>query len=180
MKIFRSRKQMFAFFMSGFFVGILYMNLTAQNTFANPGIFSESFLRQYEAAEVASGIFLLYLIRIRIMHFLMLIVLSFTRMRKASAGVFLVWTGFSCGLILSMAVLKMGIKGIMFCIAGGLPQFLLYVPAYVVILWYCWIYPQNRWNREKTIFVVGTMLAGILLETYVNPILVKGVLNLLR
>ena len=54
---------MFAFFMPGFLFGILYVNLTAQNTFTSPGIFSESFLRQYEAAEVAAGIYLLYLIR---------------------------------------------------------------------------------------------------------------------
>lgn len=180
MKIFHSRKQMFAFFMPGFLCGILYMNLTAQNTVANPGIFSESFLRQYEAAEIASGVYLLYLIRIRIMPFFMLIGLSFTRMRKVSAGAFLAWTGFSCGVILSMAVMEMGIRGILFCVAGVLPQFLVYVPAYVVVLWYCWIYPQNRWNREKTIFVVGAMLAGILLEVYVNPMLVKGVLNLLQ
>lgn len=180
MKIFHSRKQMFAFFMPGFLLGIFYMNLTAQNTFADPGIFSESFLRQYEAAEIAAGIYLLYLIRIRIVPFLMLIGLSFTRARKLSAGAFLAWTGFSCGLILSMAVLEMGIKGILFCIAGALPQFLLYVPAYIVVLWYCWIYPQNRWNREKTIFVAGTMLVGILLETYINPALVKGVLSILQ
>lgn len=180
MKIFHSRKQMLAFFMPGFLCGILYMNLTAQNSVTDPGIFGESFLRQYEAAEVAAGIYLFYLVRMRITPFLMLIGLSFTRMRKITAGAFLIWTGFSCGLILSMSVMEMGIKGIALCIAGVLPQFLLYIPSYLVILWYCWVYPQNRWNREKTIFVVATMVAGILLEAYVNPVLVKGVLHLIR
>ncbi len=178
MKALHSRKQMLAFFMPGFLLGILYMNLTAQNTFTNPGIFSESFLRQYEAAEVAAGIYLMYLIRVRVFPFLMLVGLSFTRVRKFSAGAFLVWTGFSCGLLLSMAVMEMGIKGILFCVIGVLPQFLLYIPSYMVVLWYCWIYPQNRWNREKTVFVVAAMLAGILLEAYVNPVLVKGALRL--
>ena len=177
-KLFLSRKEMFGFFMPGFFFGILYVNLTAQNTFTSPGIFSESFLRQYEAAEVAAGIYLLYLIRVRVFPFLMLIGLSFTRVRKFSAGAFLAWTGLSCGIILSMAVMEMGIKGIFFCIVGVLPQFLLYIPSYVVVLWYCWIYPQNKWNREKTVFVVGTMLGGILLEAYVNPTLVKGMLGM--
>ena len=179
MKILRSRKQMLAFFMPGFLFGILYINLTAQNMFSGPGIFRESFLRQYEAAEVTAAEYLLYLIKVRVIPFAGLMGLSFTRFRKIAAGGFLIWTGFSSGIVLSMAVLEMGMRGIGLCVVGVLPQFLLYISSYMVLLWYCWIYPQNRWNREKTVFVVLTMGIGMLLEAYVNPILVKGFLKIL-
>ena len=98
-------------------------------------------------------------------------------MRKAASIAFLAWTGFSSGMLLSMAVLSMGIKGSILCIVGILPQFLLYIPAYMVIIWYSYTYPQNRWNTQKSIFLGLTMLVGIILEAYINPILMQAYLG---
>lgn len=170
---------MFAFFMPGFLLGIIYVNLIAKQYLAQPGIFSDYFLKQYAVADVIAREYILYLVRVRILPFLVIFGLSFTKLRKFSAFAFLLWTGFSGGMLLSMAVLGMGIKGSILCIVGILPHFLLYVPAYIVVLWYCWGYPVNRWNQQKTVFVVLTMVMGILLEAYVSPMLMKGFLGIL-
>ena len=74
-----------------------------------------------------------------------------------------------------MAVFYMGLKGIVFCIIGILPQFVFYVPAYVILLWYGMSYPRSVWNHQKTIFVTVMMLTGLLLEAYVNPVLLKTI-----
>lgn len=177
MKILYTRKQMFAFFMPGFLLGILYVNFAARQYMAEPGIFSTYFLKQYAALEVAAGDYMLYLIRIRIFPFVLLTGLAFTKMKKISAVFFLLWTGFSSGMLLTMAVIGMGVKGIIFCIVGIVPHFLCYIPAYIVVLWYCWMYPQNRWNRQKTVFAVLMMLMGLILEAHVNPVLVKTFLG---
>lgn len=179
MKIFHTRKQMFAFFMPGFLLGILYVNFVAKQYVAEQGIFSMYFLKQYMSVEVVVKEYMLYLVRIRIFPFALLTGLAFTKARKLFAVAFLLWTGFSGGMLLTMAVLGMGIKGIILCIAGIFPQFLCYIPAYVVVLWYCWMYPQNQWNHQKTIFVVLTVLMGLILEVYVNPVLMKGFLGTL-
>ena len=179
MKILHTRKQLFAFFMPGFLLGILYVNLIMKQYTAEPGIFSDYFLKQYQSVSIVAEEYIWYLIKIRAVPFLILLGLAFTKMRKAASIAFLVWTGFSSGMLLSMAVLSMGIKGSILCIVGILPQFILYVPAYMVIIWYSYTYPQNKWNTQKSIFLGLTMLVGIILEAYVNPILMQGYLGTL-
>uniref|UniRef100_UPI003216A65F stage II sporulation protein M n=2 Tax=Faecalicatena contorta TaxID=39482 RepID=UPI003216A65F len=159
--------------------GILYVNLIMKQYTAEPGIFSDYFLKQYQSVSIVAEEYIWYLIKIRAVPFLILLGLAFTKMRKAASIAFLVWTGFSSGMLLSMAVLSMGIKGSILCIVGILPQFLLYVPAYMVIIWYSYTYPQNKWNTQKSIFLGLTMLVGIILEAYVNPILMQGYLRTL-
>ena len=146
---------------------------------AEPGIFSDFFLKQYQSVEIVAKEYLWYLIRIRFVPVLILLGLAFTKIRKVSAIAFAVWTGFSGGMLLSMAVLGMGIKGSLLCIVGILPQFLLYVPAYMVVIWYSYTYPKNHWNTQKTIFVGLALCVGVMLEAYVNPLLVKGFLGTL-
>lgn len=159
--------------MPGFLCGILYVNFAAGRYLADTGIFSEYFLKQYESANLVAREYIFYLAGIRIVPFLAVTGLSFTRGRKAAAVGFLMWTGFSAGMLLAMAVLSMGMKGVILCVVGVLPHFLLYVPAYVVVLWYALNYPQCRWNRQKTVFVVITMLMGMILEGYVSPVFMK-------
>ena len=73
----------------------------------------------------------------------------------------------------------MGLAGLAFLMIGLAPQLLFYALAYLVILWYFFHYPQARWNMGKTIFVILFLVAGLLTEAYVNPILMKLYLNTL-
>ena len=141
------------------------------------GIFNLQFLEQYTGTEFAAKEYLLYLTGIRLLPFGILTGLVLTRMRRIISFVFLAWTGFSLGILLTMAVFYMGLKGIVFCIAGIFPQFLFYIPAYAVVLWYGMTYHQSRWNHQKTIFVIGMMLTGLILEAYVNPVFVKMIFS---
>ena len=102
-----------------------------------------------------------------------------TKARKAAAVLFLVWTGISGGILISLAVIDMGIKGSILCITGMLPQFIFYIPAYLVLLWYAYIYPGSQWNRQKTIFISFMMAVGLILEIYVNPLLVRAFISTL-
>jgi pheromone shutdown protein TraB len=178
-KILHTRKQLFVFFMPGFLLGILYVNLIMKKYAVEPGIFSDYFLKQYQTTEIVAQEYIWYLLKIRMIPFLLLLGLSFTKLRKVSSMAFLVWTGFSSGMLLSMAVLAMGIKGSILCIVGILPQFLLYVPSYMVVIWYGYTYPQNKWNTQKSIFAALTMVVGLILEAYVNPILMQAFLSTL-
>ena len=94
-----------------------------------PGIFSTYFLEQYQSVDIVAGEYLWYLIRVRVIPFLVLSGLALTKARKAAAVLFLVWTGISGGILISLAVIDMGIKGSILCITGMLPQFIFYIPA---------------------------------------------------
>ena len=179
MKILHLRKQLLAFFMPGCLIGVLDLNLLAKKYVAEPGIFSEYFLDQFQTVKIVAEEYVWYLLRLRVLPFLVLLALSMTKMRRIGAVLFLVWTGMSAGILISTSVLSMGIRGSFLCIAGILPQFLLYIPAYLVLLWYCWSYPQTQWNRQKTVFVLTALAVGILLEIYVNPVLMRAFLSTL-
>ena len=129
MKIFHTRKQLLAFFMPGFLIGIIYVNFFAVKYMGEPGIFSTYFLEQYQSVDIVAGEYLWYLIRVRVIPFLVLSGLALTKARKAAAVLFLVWTGISGGILISLAVIDMGIKGSILCITGMLPQFIFYIPA---------------------------------------------------
>ena len=179
MKIFHTRKQFLAFFMPGFLLGVIYVNFIARRYVADPGIFSEYFLNQFLDVQIDVREYLWYLLRLRAVPFLALTALSFTKVRRASVVLFLVWAGTSGGILLSSAAADLGMKGCLLCVTALFPQFLFYIPAFVVLLWYCYTAPQSHWNRQKTVFVILAMSLGLITELYVNPGVVKAFLSTL-
>ena len=179
LKIFHSKRRLLAFFMPGFLFGVVYVNLIAKKYIAELGIFSDYFLNQFQTAGIAAEEYFWYLFRLRVIPFLVLLGLSFTKMRKAAAVLFLIWTGISGGILISTAVLSMGIKGSLLCAVGILPQFIFYVPAYLILLWCCYSYPKTQWNRQKAVFAALAVSSGMILEIFVNPSLVKAFLSTL-
>lgn len=179
MKILENKKCFVLFYMSGFFAGILYANFVSKDYVAGMGIFNEFFLDQYVQMEIDLGEFLWYAAYIRLFPVMVLAAVGCTRFRKGAALTYVVWTGYSCGMILTTAVMKMGVKGIILCLISLTPQFLCYAAGYIMLLWHLFCYPRTRWDLSKTICFALFMLMGILLECYVNPIIVKMFLRTL-
>lgn len=173
MKVFHTRKQFLCFFMPGFIIGIVYVNFFAVKYMADPVLFSTYFLEEYQSVDIVAGEYMWYLIRVRVFPLLVLAGFSLTKAKKAAAVLFLVWAGISAGILISLAAVEMGIKGCLLCVTGLFPQFLFYVPAYLVLLWYACSGPAGRWNRHKTVFVSLMTAIGMILEIYVNPILIR-------
>ena len=95
---------------------------------------------------------------------------------RQSAGLFIIWTGFSFGLIITAAVLKLKLIGIIFCLASILPHFICYIGGYLMLLLYNMLYPESRWNGTKTFSFIIFLLLGIISECYINPGLMDLVL----
>lgn len=179
MKVRQNKKQIAVFYMAGFLIGILYANLMSKEYLSMTGMFNQYFVNQYVQTEIVIQEYLLYVTKARIVPMICLVVLGCLRIRKAVVVAFICWTGFLSGILFTTAVMKMGVKGIIFCIILLLPQFLFYVAGYMILLWYLYCYPESRWNISKTIFFIVLMAIGIILECYTNPILVKLFLNTL-
>lgn len=159
--------------MLGFFIGILYANIVSKQLITSTGIFSEYFLSQYVETEIIMEDYLPYILKIRVFPLLLLLLLGTTKARKPAVAGFIGWTGFSSGMLMVAAIMQMGMRGIALCAIGIAPQFFFYVFAYVIALWYLYMYPVSRWNVGKTVFVLMGLSMGVLLEVYVNPILMK-------
>lgn len=170
----RENKRILAFFcMLGFLAGILYANIQSKDYITSMGIFNEYFLSQYSAADIEVSKYLWYVAKIRTIPAVLLAALGCTKFRKGIAAAMLLWTGFSGGLLVTAAVMKMGIKGILLCLISLVPHFAFYGAGYVLLLWYLFFFPEIKWNLSKTVMVVLFLCVGILLECYVNPVLMQ-------
>ncbi len=173
MRIREGKKHFALYCMLGFFAGILYANFLSGDYIDSMGILNEYFLDQYRAENIHITEYLWYVARLRLIPILALGILSRARIRKEIAALFLMWTGFCAGLLFTSAVMKMGVKGIILCLIAFVPQFGFYIAAYFALLWYLYTYPEVRWNLSKTVVCLLLVTVGILLECYVNPVLMQ-------
>ncbi len=165
------KKIILCIFMFGFFGGIVYGNLFSKAYMMSTGIFSDYFLSNYSGRELNVKEYILYIARLRITPLIILAVLACMNRKKIMGGLCLLWTGFSVGIMLTAAVLKMGMLGIVLCVVGIMPHFICYITVYVMILLYLFMYPEVRWNSSKTISSVIFLMMGMITECYINPVL---------
>ena len=163
--------------LAGFVGGILYANTGARDHILAAGIFSDYFLEQYGQTSIDGEEFLWFVLQKRSLPLILVCALGCTRLRRAVAVGFLAWTGFSGGILMTSAVLQTGIRGIFLCLAALFPHFLFYGAAWVILLWYFFQYPKVEWNRMKTLGFLLLTAVGMLLECYVNPVLLKWMIG---
>ena len=173
MKIHGRQRYPFLVYMLGFFLGILYLNLASTRYVIDAGIWSEWFRNQYLGYDLKSFDYMWYVAQIRGLPAGGLAIMSGTKFRKPAAYLFLLWIGLSSGVLLTSAVLSLGIKGVILCIISIFPHFLCYIPAYAILLLYLFRYPETAWNVTKTLSFSVFLAMGIALECLVNPVLLK-------
>lgn len=174
MKFYKSKNQLLIILIAvGFFVGILYENIVSKNNGIAMEMFQPYFLKQFLQMKIVAEEYLWYIARARAIPFLLLCILGCLRWKKTVAGIWVAWIGFSTGVVVVSAVIQLGIKGILFCLACLFPHIICYTLAYSVLLLYLFYYPRRQWGGAKTIFVVLTLFLGIVMETYLGPFFIK-------
>lgn len=175
-------KRIAILFLLGFAGGILLINLLGKSYLNQAGILSDYFLKQYKYLEIDSIQLFFYILEKRMKWVAVLWILGYTAIGIIAGGGYTLWFGFSAGTLLSISVLKLGVKGMLFCVGAMFPQILIYVPAWVFFL-----YAINS-KAEKRNFDWGYTLAGIgmclitlfgiFVESYMNPWVVKQILRI--
>ena len=173
LKIRDSRKYFIVLFLTGFFIGIISTNIESKKMILYNGIFSDSFLNQYRQLNIEPEKYLWYVMKIRLFPMILLGTFGCTRFKRTVVTIFLCWTGFLSGSGITLAILKMGVKGMLLGIVSLTPQIIFYISGYFIVLWYLYQYPNVKWNGTKAIGTGLAMLTGIILETWVNPIFMK-------
>lgn len=180
MRLNRNKGQLLIIFLAvGFFVGIIYENIISKGNVLFSEVFLRSNLERYLQTNVIGEKYLWYVVKSRMIILSTLCILGCFRWKKLFVILCLFVCGCFAGIISVAAVMQLGIKGILLCLVGILPQGIFYAMAYSMLLLYWFRYPESRWNRAKLLFVVVMFLAGIVLEAYVNPVLVKLVIKIL-
>lgn len=184
----QNRQTQFVFFLAGFLLGIIYIYFAGDKSGEGVDLFSVQNLMQFQYQDIKYEHYLGYLLRKRVSVLLGLVILSLAVAGKYLLSGFLMLFGCSMGSMLSVLILRYGIKGMLLFFALIFPQDFVYLPVV-----FGWVATLTDWNdkllgggnavyrrgREKSknitrfFLLIGVTIIGILLECYVNPLIVK-------
>ena len=172
--------------------GILVMNIGKSILLENTGLFDEYTLYTMKYMTVDSNALFSYVLRERLLRFLIIAVLSTTYLGLVVCVGTVIWYGLSAGAFLAALVLRYGIKGVFLALAAVFPHYLLYVPVFWGLLLWCEMVYRGIYEKKvdfwedkavlpKKLMQLAGILAGAivacLLEAYVNPLILLSYLK---
>lgn len=165
---------------SGLLLGIVVANLFFKSYLDQVRSLITAYMKQFLSAKVNFQTLLFYLLRIRILPIILLAICGNTRWRNGAMSLYSAWIGFSAGMFVSLVTMESGPSGILLTLTALLPQYLLYIPATLLLLF--GILRRERALEERgdcshdricyvlvVVVVCLLMILGIWLEACVNP-----------
>lgn len=183
-------------FTIGLFLGILIVNVGYDTWIGKSSLLGADMItRLKNSVPDGNGLFV-YVLKHRLFTVCMLGLLATTMIGLPAVCGYICYMGLSAGCLLSVAVIRYGIRGLLLMAAGIFPQGIVLIPGYAAL--FIWAVGVNRMlyfhgvNREyhigygrQTYLRKGLQMAGIvivvmigcLLESYVNPQILQFVLK---
>lgn len=184
-------------FLIGLFIGILIVNLGHETWIGNGSLLGTDMINRLKNSRpVGEGLFG-YIVRHRLLAVCLLSLSATTLIGMPVLCLYICYTGLAAGCLLSVAVIRYGIRGLLFMVAALFPQAILLVPAYIVF--FSWAVDLNsklyaprtqlegyeRYSRQfyvkKSVQIIGVVIVvimGCLLESYVNPEILHFILKI--
>lgn len=184
------------YFLAGFCLGILMINMKRDLFLDGSDLLEGGSMAKLAYLEVDSHRFLGYVLKER---FILMAVMCFLGTTYAGGVVivsFVLWLGMSAGIFLSAAAIRFGMRGVLFALAGVFPQYIFLVPACILLLGWCEQTYRGLYNkrvrfdfafsrrkyllcRSPKLFPILLLLVfACILEAYINPVLLTGLLRL--
>lgn len=176
-------------FAAGFVLGTVFANLAYQNRGQDVTELQMFSLEAVGSAVTDSKDYFFYLLPRRLAGMAVLQVIGATVLGVPLVIAELLGYGFFFGTFLGIALLQNGIRGMLLFAAALLPQYLLYVPAafgmFTVICYMSGqVIQRNRFFGKKAVqyslwclLFLTVVLWGILLECYVNPLILQWLIE---
>lgn len=187
-------KNLLPVFCAGMLAGILILNIGKSTFVDSTGLFDEYILSGMKYMTVDGSALFYYVLRKRMLLLFIMAVLATTYLGYAVCIGAAAWCGMAVGTYLSALILRYGLKGLVLAAVGVFPQYLLYLPAVVLMLGWCEnlyraiysrgvvvdaadkIFWMKKLGRLGLIGIIAAL--GCLLEGYVNPRLLIGYLKI--
>ena len=174
------KQQLFMVFLVFFVVGIVVVNVTATEMIQNQNALFQYFLKQFQYAKVDAYDLLWCVTWQRVQILCLLLLFGMCVFYKWFYGLFVAWSGFAWGYFCVLALGCFGAKGFLLCIVALFPQYLFYVPTFLLLVE---IYMhRGMYKGKKRIgmyaVIFSSLLIGILLEAYVNPVFLQKILKI--
>lgn len=185
------------FFALGFVMGVLLVNRKTDYFLGDSLFFGDELLNRLSYTTFHSQQYLVYLLQNRIGILLFLLVASTTIFGIVVLYLYIAWFGMSLGILIEVAVIRYGGKGILIFFGAMAPQIFIYAPAFLVLLNLlhdlCAVmyFPRKMFQAAcfgkrqffmkaivTYIIVAGVVIIGVFLESYVNPPLLRKILKI--
>ncbi len=122
---------------------------------------------------------LIYILGERLLILPLLFLLATTYLGKWAGYVYCAWYGVGMGAITGTALLRYGVGGVFLVLGSAFPQYLLYVPAFIISIG---ITKIQRKPEKRLIIQLLTVeflvIIGCLVECYINPTLMEKFIEL--
>ncbi len=182
----------FLIFLVGFLAGLALIYIGQDGLVQNTSFLDHVSLEGISALEINRNGLLLYSLRQRLVPAGILVLAAAAGVGSAAACLFLLWSGFCAGALLSVLSLRYGIRGILLFAGGILPQAVVLVPACLLLCGWCAAFrrppasdgrlPVFSLSADAGIlfFILCLLLCGCVLEGYVNPSILSRALLLFQ
>lgn len=179
MREFPLKQQLLIDFLAFFFIGIVLANLLGADGFQKNGSLTRYYLKQFQYTPVQPLDLLWHVGCSRLALFLALLALGTIPRGKAAHILFVAWSGFAYGYFCVIAISAFGVKGLLLCLMALFPQFLFYVPVYLGLVRLSEHHREHHGWRgaAAVVLLTAALVLGILLESYINPLIIQKMLN---
>ncbi|MBQ8879179.1 MAG: stage II sporulation protein M [Lachnospiraceae bacterium] len=182
-------------FTAGFMAGIMLINFRSNIFIGESGIFNASSLNRLTYLKIDNGTFFRYVTGERLRDYLVLVLLSTTYFGIIASYGAALWQGMMLGMVVTVAVIRFGISGLLLVMTSFFPHQLILLPAGIMMVMWCYrncsvLYfgGRNTWIRETKkrflirqmmmlLWILVVVIIGCILESYVNPILLEDVVK---
>lgn len=184
-------------FMIGLFLGILIVNVGYDTWIKEGSLLGTDMIARLKNSILDGSVLFGYIVKHRIFTICMLALLATTMIGLPAICGYICYMGLAAGCLLSVSVIRYGIRGLLLMMAGIMPQGIMLVPAYAAL--FVWAVGVNRMLYSKSpykecytkyskqiylkksiqiIAIVAVVIMGCLLESYVNPKMLQFVLKI--
>lgn len=174
MKINRCITKQQIFFALAFLIGIVWVTILARGKIPENTLMDQTLSRSLLEEGWNKKELLLQCGLSRGLIFGIIMILAHTPMKNSMRLGVTIWIGFVFGVMLKLFYLWYGITGVGLCITALIPHFIFYWMAYGLI---CWEADRNsiytKRNFAPILLVILVVIMGIILESYVNPNLLR-------
>lgn len=162
-----------------FIVSSLAVLLVGKDEIVQSGMMDRNALRLFRLPDIDKMELLFYILRERCFVLPLLFIMSTTYLGKGAGYACCAWYGVGIGAITGTAILRYGVGGMFLVLVSAFPQYLFYVPAFIICIGIT--KTQRKPNKRMVIqlFLIELLIiVGSLTECYINPTLIEKIIKL--
>lgn len=166
-------------FIGSLLLGIMLAIFAGDRFWFEDGLLGPETIERLRSMDIHGSHFFMYLLVRHLAAAGILLLLSNTIYGRFSVKCFILWQGMMFGLYAAAACRQYEWKGALFVLGSMFPHQFVLIPSYVLLI--CWCLNEQYIRRRKPwliLWILTGLGLGCLLESYVNPILIKDVLKL--